>query len=163
MKWLVLIALTAIAATNARAEDPFACVKGNDASKGIFTFDIWRAFTVDNATTSFRLCELSSKSFLRVQIKSEKKLSVRTVDLSKEQVASLHELYDAALGVNFKDDTSGTDGSGWCLEANRMNYLKACFYTPTYNSHERGIAPFVALGTALWEMAQFGNGNGELR
>ena len=70
MKWLILVLLAAVTSSRAYAkDDPFVCVPGNNASKGVFTFEIWRALTIDQDTTLFRLCELSSKSFLMVKAK----------------------------------------------------------------------------------------------
>ena len=164
MKWLILVLLAAVTSSRAYAkDDPFVCVPGNNASKGVFTFEIWRALTIDQDTTLFRLCELSSKSFLMVKAKEGGKFKIRTVNLDAEQLATLKSLYQATFAANFKDDTFGTDGSTWCLEANRMNYLKVCFWTPSYNAQRRGIAEFEALGKALWDLAQFDGSNGELR
>ena len=161
MKWLVLL-LLALSSFAVYAKDPFACMySGNVPSKGIFTFEVWRASDFDKGT-SFRLCDLAGKTFLLVKAKVGKNLKVRTIDLNVEQRAKLNGLYEKALGSNFKDDAFGTDGSSWCLEANRMNYLRACFWSPKVETERRGIVDFVALGTELWELAQFHGSDGQL-
>ncbi len=91
------------------------------------------------------------------------KFKVKTVNLDAEQLAMVKSLFQAAFDSNFKDETFGVDGSTWCLEANKVNYLKACFWTPTYNTKARGIEEFVALGTGLWNLAKIDASNGELR
>ena len=161
MKWLVLFFLIFCSSVTF-AKDPFACMySGNVPSKGIFTFEIWRAFD-SNRDTSFRLCDLAGKAFVLVKSKVGEKLKVRKIDLDVGQHAKLKSLYENALGANFGDETFGTDGSTWCLEANRMNYLKACFWSPQFDTEKRRIRGFTALGSWLWELAQFGDSNGKL-
>jgi hypothetical protein len=163
MKWLIVIFLIALASPRAYAKDPFACMfGGNVTSKGTFTFEIWRALTFGKDTTRFRLCESPKKVFLLVEAKMSGQLKVRAINLDVEQLTKLKVLYEGAFGVNFKDDAMGADGSSWCLEANRINYLKACFWSPELNTQARGIEGFRALGAALWDLAQFDGSNGEL-
>ena len=161
MKWLVLLFFI-LSSSVACAKDPFACMySGNVPSKGIFTFEIWRAPDFDK-DTSFRLCDLAGKTFLLVKAKAGKSFKVRAIDLDVEQFAKLKGLYENALSANFRDDTLGVDGSSWCLEANRMNYLKACFWSPGIDTEKRGTNSFIDLGNRLWELAQFGDSNGKL-
>jgi len=162
VKGLFLFFLALIASSVAQAKDPFACMySGNVPSKGIFTFEIWRAPDFDK-DTSFRLCDLAGETFLLVKAKAGKSFKVRRIDLDAAQFTKFKGLYQDALGANFKDDTVGLDGSSWCLEASRMQYLKACFWSPGENTDARGVGSFLVLGTALWEFAQFGNSNGKL-
>jgi hypothetical protein len=137
-----------------------------------FTFTIERAPDVFRPT-AFRLCDaVGASPFLLVKMtplvgkKGHPKVGtpvVRRIELTEERHAQLLAKYDAALSINFKDETFGLDGSEWCLDAQRGgNSIKACFWTPPEQPEKRGIAPFQALGEALWKLADFGDTNGQL-
>lgn len=161
MKWLILIFI-ALASTVSYAKDPFACTNtGGTVDKGSFTFEIYRAPDFDK-NTAFRLCEKPGKAFVLIKAKSGASVKVRSINIDAQQLANFKELYEDALGANFKDDTVGLDGSSWCLEFNRQNYLKACFWSPGIDTQARGVGSFVALGTALWNLAGFNGANGKL-
>jgi hypothetical protein len=146
------------------AKDPLACAYsgGYVAIGDKFTLEIDRAPDFDKKTT-FRLCDLRDKTFLLVQTYVGGKAKYKKINLDAEQSAKINTLYEMALGADFKDSAVGLDGSSWCLETRRgTNYLKACFWSPTYETQQRRLNGFWDLGAALWELAQFGAANGKL-
>jgi len=163
VKFIGSILLLALAGS-ASAADDFACVHGNPhLALGKFTFEIVDRATAFDKPTAFRLCQTSGKASLLIRTKVGGRMKVRAISLTEEQTSHLDSLYEAALGANFKDDDIGLDGSSWCLETARgSNSLKACFWSPTSGAEKRGLAAFAVLGTALWNLADFGNTNGRL-
>ena len=64
---------------------------------------------------------------------------------------------------NALDETSGADGSSWCLHTNRgFTQVNICFWSPKYKTEERGLIGLSNLGTALWEFSEMEKEYGEL-
>jgi hypothetical protein len=85
------------------------------------------------------------------------------VSLNDATYETLMTLYENALDYNMKDYEIGLDGSNWCLETNKVSsYLKACYWTPTYNPQARRLTGLVALGRELWTIADMESRDGPL-
>ena len=153
-RYLLLVALASLSFA-AFARDDFACAQSqNEILSEKFTVEITQRARAPGEDMAFRFCNGHASTLLLVRAKAKGK--VRAVTLTQEQSTRLLALYETALEMNFKDEDLGLDGAIWCLETKRgMNSLRACFWSPANNTHRRGLAGLLALGTTLWELAGF--------
>lgn len=129
------------------------CGQRSISSGTIFSFTIDRSF---RPSLTFVLCQKTepNQSFLLIRSELENDSANKKITLNDGQFMELMGLYENALTYNAKDmQTIGIDGSTWCLETKRgLNYSKACFYTPSYNTNERGLSGMNRLGVELWRI-----------
>ncbi|BBN81463.1 hypothetical protein PA25_14480 [Pseudoalteromonas sp. A25] len=146
------------------------CGQWNAYKGKVFSLDIGTSF---HGRALFKLCKSETQNFISVLTtqssrKDEVKEIVETttrkhINISKEEYEKIFNLYEVALQYNTLDKSSGTDGSNWCIESQRsFTYTKACFWTPSYNSEERGLKGLNDLGSYLWEFANLSK-NKEMR
>jgi len=137
------------------------CGQWNAYEGKVFSLDIGTSF---HGGVLFKLCKSETQNFISVLTtqrtrKDEEKEIIETttrkyIDISKEEYEKIFKLYETALQYNTLDESSGTDGSNWCMESQRsFTYTKACFWTPSYNSQKRGLKGLNELGSFLWEFA----------
>ena len=114
----------------------------------VFTLTISRSF---HQEVSFQLCEREAPESSFIRFTNGK--TIRTKKLNVEEYNELYAAYEKALEYNVKDDALGMDGSNWCLETKRgFTYLKACFWTPSSDSKNRGLNGLYQLGKKLWSV-----------
>ena len=79
-----------------------------------------------------------------------KKVYSKTLSLLSSEAGKTLNLFKMALQYNTLDDTFGLDGSRWCLKTDRMfTETNACFWSPDWNSNERGLEGISILGQHL--------------
>ena len=156
-KYLILLSFIITNSAQAFQWDDSDCGRKNAKEGKVFELNIGMSRT---SSFSFKLCKKPDKDFLILAsnnkpTKSNKKTTKKTIKLTKEQTEKLVEKYINALKYNTLDDATGLDGSSWCIESQRgFTYTKACFWTPGYNSEERGIAGLNELGIYLWKISE---------
>jgi hypothetical protein len=121
----------------------------------VFALHIWRAF---HGEIDFTLCAGQEPvgNFLLVKRDPDERITVddsTAVSLDDATYQKLLTLYADAFVYNLKDEVLGLDGSTWCLESLSESYSKACFWSPRYNSEERGLKGLKTLGGELWSIA----------
>lgn len=130
----------------------------------IFRLEVRRSFETSTRFTLVQWYETNRRAMLvESEMNSEGEYeNEQLIDLSDDQVERLGALLTEALRTDLVDAIEGLDGSTWCLETHRMHTeVRVCLWTPTYESSERGMNDFAALGQAVWEVAgaqeQFGD------
>jgi len=133
----------------------------------VFTLDIETSF---NGSSTFELCTNDQGRFVRTTTstikyssndqRSEISKIAEITNLSVSEFEKLVSLYKNALKFNISDNTTGLDGSNWCLTSrNGMNSVKACFWTPSAEPEERGLLGLHELGKHLWQISKLNERN----
>ena len=148
----ILIALFLFCSSGAAAEIFGICGPRHGT---VFALQIWRAF---HGEIDFKLCaqaepELNFLLVTRDPDESNKGDDQTRVPLTYATYQKLLTLYENALHYNVKDEAGGLDGSTWCLETLNGPYSKACFWSPGFNSEDRGLKGLDKLGRELWSIA----------
>ena len=128
----------------------------------VFTLTVERSFQPGLA---FLLCQRKApnQSFLLIQSELKSASTNKKIMLNDKDFVELMGLYENALTYNARDHIIGLDGSIWCLETKRgLNYSKACFYTPGYDTGARGLTGLNLLGVALWKIGSMSTAAGKL-
>ena len=135
------------------------CGRYSAYSGKLFSLYIGTSF---HGEAEFKLCKSESQNYLTIattelaKVDREQppaRLTTRNkIILFEQEYVQIVSLYEKALSYNALDDVMGTDGSTWCLESQRgINYTKACFWMPSSDSEERGLADLYNLAEYLWE------------
>ena len=163
MKLLFLMTLALVQMANASAAEE--CGYPSFRGGTVFTLGISRSFEPD---VRFQLCKRVpvENSFMLVatdRTHDEIFGSIRAIPLTEKSFNLIYGLYDKSLGFDLRDDTSGFDGSLWCLETKRgSTSSKSCFWTPEHEPEKRKLVGLWNLGVELWRIADFKPSFGEL-
>ena len=158
-KWAAICLLMLGTPVFAHAKEDVCGFRSRTAGT-VFSMSISRSMSLNNTPVEFKLCERKepSQSFVLTNVKSahsQKRSVTRRLVIDETTFVSLVGLYERALEYNVKDEALGNDGSSWCLETTRgFTYSKACFWSPEYNTDERHLTGMLALGRALWHLAE---------
>jgi hypothetical protein len=146
------------------------CGQWNAYEGKVFSLDIETSF---DGSVSLKLCKSETISFISVITTQRdhqdfpKDITETTtrkyILISKVEYDKIFKLYENALLYNTLDNASGKDGSTWCIESQRsLTYTKACFWTPSYNSDQRGLKGLHELGKFLRDFTEL-NKNKSMR
>lgn len=148
------------------AEEDKHCGVSNRSVGTEFLLSVSRSF---HGATVFKLCKKQKQKFLVVinyfnEIESGKNKEVEDiVQLNSSDFDKLLLLRDEALMYNTRDYTMGLDGSTWCLDVQKsFTHTLGCFWSPLYNSEERGLKGMGELATYLWEYTEQSKSHGKL-
>ena len=132
------------------AEEDFECGARILSEVQVFELSVELSF---DGTLVFKLCEMdNSHSLLTTLYAPNSEPTNERIDLSNSEAQAIIEEYEEALRFNALDDASGLDGSYWCIETQRgLTTIEACFFSPGYNSEERGLSGLYNLGDYLWQ------------
>jgi len=132
------------------------CGKTNANEGKIFELNITMSF---HGASTFKFCKKPERHFLvlKSSLKTTgQEFEKKVINLSNKEIEIITNKYIRALKYNTLDDTSGLDGSTWCIESQRgfTTYTKACFWSPGSNTEKRGLAGLYELGVYLWEISE---------
>ena len=103
---------------------------------------------------------LETKTFIEIQSKGDegdkRKFKTSMKALTKDEFKKYIRFLEAALRYNTLDDAGLViDGSNWCLDSNMgTTNLSACFWSPSYNTEQRGLTGLYKLAEFLWSESE---------
>jgi len=155
-KYFILLTFLFSGPAMAYGWDDEDCGRKNAKEGKVFELNIGMSF---HGSFGFKLCKKLDKESLVIFSKNKSnelsnEPNKKTIELTKKQSEILNNKCIAALKYNTLDDSTGLDGSSWCIESQRgFTYTKACFWAPGSNTEKRGLIGLHDLGTHLWEIS----------